>query len=282
MITFPNAKINLGLNILGRRPDSYHELRMIMLPVGLCDALEILPACDGENHFSISGRLPEGKPGENLCEKARDLFNREFPIPPVSIHLYKKIPSGAGLGGGSADAAFTLRMLQQLFHPALPEQQMMSMAAQLGSDCPFFLINEPCLASGRGTELEPVGLDLGGLHLVLVKPEESVSTAWAYGQLSAYRVSESPLESMLRPSAQWKDWLKNDFEEVIFPAHPGFAAIKDKLYQLGAVYASMSGSGSALYGLFPKAVNVPEGFFGAEVVWSGPLNRPYLGARIRR
>ena len=271
MIRFPNAKINLGLNILGKRPDSYHELRMVMLPVGLCDALEIIPSRDSAFHFGTSGLAVEGPPGENLCEQAWHLFNRECPSPPVSMHLYKRIPTGAGLGGGSADAAFTLQMLQQMFCPELSKEKMMHMAAQLGSDCPFFLLNVPCLASGTGTQLRPLELKLSGLYIVIVKPAVSVNTAWAYSQVRSCHETESPELILKRPPVEWRGQLINDFEPLVFAAQPQLAALKESLYALGAVYASMSGSGSALYGIFQQAVSIPDRFFGDAFCWTGPL-----------
>ena len=250
MITFPNAKLNLGLNILRRREDGYHDLESLFIPYeGLRDILEIIPS--DKLGIYIYGIPVDGDAMDNLCVKAWNLLHERYDIPPVEIHLWKGIPSGAGLGGGSADASFTLAMLNEMFLLRLQTGQLAEMAAQLGSDCPFFIYNRPMLASGRGEILTPYrGLDLDGYRLEVIKPDVSISTAEAYRGVRPH-IPEVPLTEVLKsPVGQWKSTLVNDFEASIFPAHPQIEAVKREFYERGAVYASMSGSGSAVFALF--------------------------------
>lgn len=252
MIAFPNAKINLGLNILDRRPDGFHDIESLLFPIKLSDVLEVVPSEPDLASFTATGLdIPsDGKP--NLCQQAFLLLKEKYSIPGVSIHLHKNIPSGSGLGGGSADAAFTLKLLNQLFSVGLTIAELKDLAAKLGSDCPFFIDNQPQLATGRGETLEPFPVNLSGLHLALIKPNIHVSTTEAYAGVTP-ALSEIPLREVLtQPMEKWKDILKNDFEESVFWKFPSLASIKFNLYQAGAVYASMSGSGSAIFGLFPK------------------------------
>lgn len=257
MIVFPNCKINLGLHILRKRPDGYHDIDTIFYPVPVTDALEIIeynePTRSSSLPFSLSGLAIEGDSASNLCMKAYRLLKREFPdLPHIAMHLHKVIPAGGGLGGGSADGSFTLMLLNDLFHLGLSRQQLIEYSSQLGSDCPFFIINKPCLASGRGETLEEIDISLANFKLVLINPGIHVNTGDAFRQLKP-SPAERPLdEIIMMPVDRWKDELKNDFEKVIFKQHREIVDIKDQLYSKGAVYASMSGSGSTVFGIFEK------------------------------
>lgn len=268
MIAFPNAKINLGLNIIRRRPDGFHDIETAMIPLKLSDALEVIIAPDKKTSFTSSGlEIPsDGK--SNLCQRAFEVLEKSFNFQAVHTHLHKIIPAGSGLGGGSADAAFTLKLLNQVHNLGLNPSQLMDFAATLGSDCPFFIENKPMLASGRGELLEPISLSLKGLHLLLVRPDVHVSTAQAYSMVKPRKTEKSIREIILRPVNTWKDDLKNDFEEAVFQKHPQLAEVKQRLYSEGAIYASMSGSGSALFGLF-KNRPYPELFhsFPGSFIW---------------
>src|SRR6267142_3664608 len=266
MVSFPNCKINLGLKVLRKRPDGYHDLSTVFYPLPIKDVLEIihLPANAASPNAAPSTRtftsyglpIPGGSAG-NLCEKAWQLLKADFPtLPDVYIHLYKNIPIGAGLGGGSADGAFTLLALDKQFHLDLDTARLLHYATQLGSDCPFFILNTPCLGSGRGEQLEPMPLDLGAYRFVLVDPGVHISTAQAFA-LCTPREGGAPLQDIIRqPIDTWKDTLVNDFEAPVFRLHPELREIKDTLYAQGALYASLTGSGSSLYGIFEKA-NTP-------------------------
>jgi 4-diphosphocytidyl-2-C-methyl-D-erythritol kinase len=250
MIVFPNAKINLGLNITERRPDGYHNLETIFYPLMIRDALEIIES--NELTFQSSGIHIPGDHQTNLCLKAYHLVKQKFDLPPVAIHLHKHIPIGAGLGGGSADAAFMIKLLNQQFQLGLTAEQMMDYARQLGADCAFFVSNKPVYAFGKGDRFEPVDLDLSGYHLVLVMPLVHVSTAEAYGGIRP-KSTEVPLKELIQlPLAEWKNHIKNDFEEHIFNAYPIITDVKNYLYTTGALYASMSGSGASVFGIFKQ------------------------------
>ncbi len=251
MIEFPNAKINLGLNILNKRSDGFHNIQTVLLPIGLCDALEIIPATQ-ENiiHFSNSG-LPvplDGKP--NLCIRAFELLQKEFGLPGINIHLHKKIPTGSGLGGGSSNAAFTLKMVNKTFALNINNIILMQMAASLGSDCPFFIENKPMLANGRGEILEPIEIPLTGMNLVLIKADIHIGTAEAYANVKPAFPKKSIAQILEQPIDTWKHELKNDFETNVFERFPLLKKIKENLYSQGAEYAAMTGSGSAIFGLF--------------------------------
>ncbi|HXB06101.1 MAG TPA: 4-(cytidine 5'-diphospho)-2-C-methyl-D-erythritol kinase [Puia sp.] len=263
MVSFPNCKINLGLKILRKRPDGYHDLSTIFYPLPLHDVLEILHA--PENSFTAYGipipsngnANPTPIPGAangNLCEQAWLLLKADFPaLPNVQLHLYKNIPIGAGLGGGSADGAFTLLALNKQFHLGLDTPALIDYAAQLGSDCPFFILNIPSLGGGRGEQLEPIPLDLSAYRFILVNPGIHISTAQAFG-LCTPRETGMPLRDIIRqPMATWSGSLVNDFEEPVFRLHPRLREIKETLYAHGAVYASLTGSGSSFYGIFERA-----------------------------
>ena len=246
MILYPNAKINLGLHVVRKRSDGYHDIETLFYPVtDLCDVLEIVHADRFEMHVYNAEVA-----GENLCEKAWRLLARHCDIPPVAIHLYKKIPMGAGLGGGSADAAFTLVGLNQLFELGLPQEELAGLAAQLGSDCAFFVYNRPMLARGRGEILSPVDFSLGG-HPVRIFPQPVfVSTKEAYAGITP-REPERSIESVLKlPVERWDGLLVNDFETTVFAKHPELQVAKQALYDDGALYAAMSGSGSALFAIY--------------------------------
>ncbi len=248
MIAFPNAKINIGLNILNKRPDGYHDIESCLYPVPFTDVLEIVPA--QQFSFTNTGLKVDQDRGDNLCIKAYQLIRASHDISEVSIHLHKVIPMGAGLGGGSSDAAFTLKMLNDLFGLDITNEQLKAFAAELGSDCPFFIDNLPALATGTGTDLSPITLDLKGKFLVLVFPGVSIGTAEAYAHVKPAKPSVELKEVLKFPIADWKDQVKNDFEASIFHNHPDLQKLKDLLYQEGAIYAAMSGSGSTLFGLF--------------------------------
>lgn len=251
MIQFPNCKINLGLSILAKRADGYHELETIFYPIALNDALEILPA----NTLSLTqtGITVPGDPEQNLCLKAFRLLKKDFPqLPPVKMHLHKNIPMGAGLGGGSSDGSATLILLNKQFSLGMNDSQLIDYASQLGSDCPFFIYNKACHAKGRGEILTPIALDLSAFQMLLVHPGKHISTAWAFQQLTPHTKKESIQSIIEKPMEDWKKHLINDFEVPVFKAEPTLFKIKEQLYKLGAHYASMSGSGSTLFGIFPK------------------------------
>lgn len=272
MITFPNAKINLGLNIISKRPDNYHNLETIFYPVDLQDALEVVDAQDETGcNLHISGLKIDGDPQKNLVVKAYNFLKERFPLPPVDVYLHKVIPFGAGLGGGSSDAAFMLRLLRDKYTLPLTDNELMIIASRLGADCPFFLLNKPVLAGGIGNEFSPVRLSLKDYFLVLVKPDILVSTAEAYSLVKPVRPEISLSDIIEKPVEEWKKLMVNDFEQSVFSRYPEIEAIKNVLYESGAVYASMSGSGSSVYGLFTKSVDLSEKFSGC-FLWQGKCN----------
>ena len=263
MLILPNAKINIGLKITGKRPDGFHSLETVFYPLyGLMDALEFIPS--SELSFHTSGFFVEGVKDDNLVIKAYRLLARNYSLPPLAIHLHKAIPTGAGLGGGSADASFMLRALDSYFRLQIPTVQLMQLSSELGSDCPFFITNQPALATGCGEILEPILTDLSGYSILVVKPPFGVSTQEAYaGVVPALPVEN--LKSLLQlPVNKWKDKITNDFEPTVFRNYPELAVIKQKLYDAGAVYASLSGSGSAMYGIFkeiPLHIEFPLNYY---------------------
>jgi len=264
LIVFPNCKINLGLQVLQKRPDGFHDIATVFYPVPLKDALEIVPT---ENIQQLSfynyGLTVHGDPADNLCMKAWRLLKKDFPgLPFVQIHLLKNIPMGAGLGGGSADGAFMLKLLNDKFHLGLREEQLLYYALQLGSDCPFFVVNKPCYATGRGELMETIAIDLSGYQLVLVNPGIHVHTGQAFTRLdmnNALAKTGFVKEAVMQPVTTWKQQLFNDFEGPVFEQYPEIKSVKENLYKLGAVYASMSGSGSVVFGLFNTAINLTSG-----------------------
>lgn len=252
MIVFPNIKINLGLSITEKRPDGYHNLETVFYPVALEDALEIRTLTEAEKKITLHqyGMEIAGNPEDNLVVKAYSLLDKEFHLPPVEIHLYKHIPSGAGLGGGSSDAAFMLKLLNGHFHLNLSEEQLEVYAATLGADCAFFIKNKPIFAEGIGNIFSPIELSLSGYQIMIVKPDVFVSTREAFSNIHPHRPEHPVKEIIKRPVHEWKETLINDFEASVFPQHPVIGEIKQELYNQGAIYASMSGSGSSVFGLF--------------------------------
>jgi 4-diphosphocytidyl-2-C-methyl-D-erythritol kinase len=259
MVQFPNAKINLGLSVTERRSDGYHNLETVFYPVPLCDVLEVIR---GETFsFRVSGWALDGPEEENLVVRAWRLLQVRFGLPPVTVRLHKVIPSGAGLGGGSSDAAFMLKMVNDLFSLALSEAELEAEAGKLGADCPFFIRNTPSFATGTGNILSPAEVDLAGFHLVLVKPPLHVHTGKAYQAITPRQPAVSVQKVVQQPVDSWKGTLTNDFEEPVFNMFPMIREIKEELYRRGAVYASMSGSGSAVFGLFRESPgDLPEAF----------------------
>jgi len=256
MINFPNAKINIGLNITERRPDDYHNLETIFYPVNIKDALEVIEA--PELSFESSGLDIPGRGEDNLCIKGYHLLKKDFDIPPVKIHLHKNIPIGAGLGGGSADAAFFIRLMNDKFSLDLTIDQQLNYARKLGADCAFFIENKPVFAFEKGDEFETIKLDLSGYSIVLVMPDVHISTSEAYSGVKPAMVKQSLLELILEPISQWKSHIKNDFEANIFKNHVEIRGVKAALYQAGAIYASMSGSGASVFGIFNKTPDLGE------------------------
>lgn len=279
MICFPNAKINLGLHIVSRRPDGYHNLETVFYPIGLKDALEIIPmgaetisAATEEYRFFQTGIHIRGIADDNLAVKALKLLRDGKEIPPIDIHLLKKIPSGAGLGGGSSDAAFMLKLLNDTFSLDCSDDELMHAAAQLGADCPFFIKNKPAFATGTGNELEEINLDLSNYFFVLVKPDISVPTKEAYSMITPGKPENSLGEIVRQPVSLWKEWMKNDFETPVFRKHPEIRDIKHQLYDLGAVYASMSGSGSSVFGFFTEEPDLNDSF-PHHFIWTNKNNK---------
>lgn len=260
MIVFPNIKINLGLSITEKRPDGYHNLETVFYPVALEDALEIRTLPEAEKKITLHqyGMEIAGNPEDNLVAKAYSLLDKEFHLPPVEIHLYKHIPSGAGLGGGSSDAAFMLKLLNEQFHLNLSEERLEIYAATLGADCAFFIKNKPVYAEGIGNIFSPIELSLRGYQIMIVKPDVFVSTREAFANIHPHHPEHPVKEVIRRPVAEWKDTLINDFEASVFPQHPVIGEIKQELYNQGAIYASMSGSGSSVFGLFAPESSLPE------------------------
>lgn len=266
MLVFPNCKINIGLNIVGKRSDGYHNLETIFYPITkLYDGLEVLAqktTSDQAVNLQLSGLPVSGTSESNLCVKAYQLLKKDFPeLPAIDVCLHKAIPMGAGLGGGSADGAFMLKLLNEQFHLKLLQSQLLDYALQLGSDCPFFIINKPCFAEGRGEMLQEVALNLAAYSIVLIYPDVHVSTAAAFSGVKPAPKSDDLQELVLQPIETWKEIIVNDFETSVFAIHPILAQIKNKLYQQGAVYASMSGSGSTVYGIFPSTALPTEKLF---------------------
>jgi len=262
MINFPNAKINLGLSITSKRKDGYHDLITCMVPVPLFDALEIIPS--KKTSFRTTGLNISGNEKDNLVLKALKLLRKDFnALPDIDIHLHKNIPMGAGLGGGSADAAFALVTMNKLFDLYLEDWMLEDYAAELGSDCAFFIENTPKIATGRGEILEPVNIDLKGDYIVLIKPDIHISTQQAYSGVKPCEPTGNLVE-ILQDKARWRNELINDFERSIFPQYAELPEIKQKLYDMGAYYAAMSGSGSTVFGLFsqaPSESNWPSSYF---------------------
>ena len=277
MISFPNCKINLGLNIIQKRADGYHDLETVFYPLLLTDILEIIQnntdcslsdihSSELNLAFTSSGLPIEGNENNNLCIKAYNLLKSDYPsLPAIQMHLHKCIPMGAGLGGGSADGAFTLRLLNNKFSLHLSSKQLINYALQLGSDCPFFIVNEPCFGTARGEQLEKIPVDLSAYAFFIVNPNIHISTGWAFSNIVHHMPPKSIRAIIQQPITTWKDELKNDFEVAVMAHYPQIKEIKEQLYSAGAVYASMSGSGSTLFGIFEKThlpnLTFPENYF---------------------
>jgi 4-diphosphocytidyl-2-C-methyl-D-erythritol kinase len=269
MIVFPNAKINIGLSITHKRPDGFHNIETIFYPVPLTDALEIIPGSKKTEFKSYGIEIP-GNPDNNLCLKAYQTLNKAFNLPPVKIILQKNIPMGAGLGGGSSDGAFMLILLNKLFNLGLDSQTLEQYAETLGSDCAFFIRNTPCIGLEKGNVLENIPLNLEGYYIVLVKPSVHIGTAEAYAGVTPKKPKISLKKITEFPINEWKGLVKNDFEESIFSRHPEIKEIKDKLYKNGALYASMTGSGAAVFGLFEEEIPV-QSLFKGNFTWGNRL-----------
>jgi 4-diphosphocytidyl-2-C-methyl-D-erythritol kinase len=268
MLTFPNAKINIGLYITEKRPDGFHNLESCFYPVGLVDVLEILPA--QKLSFKSTGIEIPGNPETNLCLKAYHLVSQDFKLPPVMIHLHKIVPIGAGLGGGSADCAFTIKTLNELFELNMSVETMENYARKLGSDCAFFIQNKPKFCFGKGDEFEDIEVNLRDKFIVLVNPYIHISTAEAYSGVKPQKANVDLKIILQTPVNQWVDVVKNDFENHLLPKYPAIENIKNSLYTYGAEYASMTGSGSTVFGIFNQEIDLQEGFANYSV-WQGRL-----------
>lgn len=269
MIVFPNAKINLGLNVVRRREDGYHDIETVMVATGWTDVLEIVPGKGEGARLTVTGRSVDCPPEKNLVMKAVRGFERATGLRcDVDIYLRKVIPDGAGLGGGSADAAFTLKVLNEMHGSPLDDEGLATTAATIGADCPFFIYNRPMLCTGTGVEMQPIAVDLRGLTCVIVKPGCSVPTAVAYSRVTPHAPAHDLRETIAAGVSEWRGRLVNDFEPSVTVVLGEVAEIKERLKALGAVYASMSGSGSAVYGLFDRdilAESVREKFAGCDI-----------------
>ncbi|MBR1388494.1 MAG: 4-(cytidine 5'-diphospho)-2-C-methyl-D-erythritol kinase [Prevotella sp.] len=262
MITFPIAKINLGLNVVEKRPDGYHNLQTVFYPVNIQDALEVFEMapdfpsptdCD----LKVTNIHIEGDEQKNLVVRAYQLLKHDFPeLPRVHAHLYKGIPTQAGMGGGSSDCGYMITLLNSAFRLGLTEQQMVSYAARLGADCPFFISSRPAYAEGIGELLQPISLDLSGWHIAIVRPAIPVPTREAFSLIKPQYPARNCRDIVMQPVETWRHELTNDFEQSVFALHPEIGAIKDQLYEMGAVYAAMSGSGSSVFGLFREPVGL--------------------------
>jgi len=257
MIVYPHAKINIGLHIVEKRGDGFHNIQTLLYPVALCDILEIRPS--EQIRLFLYGLPIEGDLQDNLCLKAWQILREDYPVPPAQFHLYKRIPCGAGLGGGSSDGAYALKLLNNYFSLGLSDEQLVLYAARLGSDCPSFIPKGPSLAFGRGEQITPYPIDLSGFRILLCAPPLFISTAHAYTQTTPKPPARPLRENLSLPVSQWKDVLVNDFEQALFPIYPVLQQYKEALYASGAVYASLSGSGSALYGLYDSEEAYKEG-----------------------
>ncbi len=265
MIAFPNAKINIGLNITSKRADGYHNLSSCFLPIDWKDALEVVPSELFE--FTSSGLDIPGDSNGNLCVKAYELLKNKHDIPPVKMHLHKVIPMGAGLGGGSADGAFALKLLNDLFEIGLTKGELETYAKTLGADCPFFIDNKPKLVTGIGEVMEDVTVDLSGYELVVVFPGIHVSTKTAFSGITPREPNYDLRATLQEPPKNWQGTVVNDFEETVFAAHPEIQQIKGQLLEQGAHFASMTGTGSAVFGVFGKGAGNTRSSFANLKVW---------------
>ncbi|MDC1106899.1 4-(cytidine 5'-diphospho)-2-C-methyl-D-erythritol kinase [Prolixibacteraceae bacterium] len=250
MLYFPNAKINIGLNVVSKRDDGFHNLSTLFYPLQLCDGLEIVENGLDHTRFTQSGLIIEGNLTDNLVYRAYQLINERYDIPHIDIHLHKKVPFGAGLGGGSADASFMLKALNEMFELSICTQELIDLSLTLGSDCPFFILNRPSLAKGKGEVLALSELSLSGYRLVLINPNIMVSTPEAFRYVTPHDPEISLNDAIKLPVKEWKQKVKNDFEKSVFSQYPAIQELKEMLYAEGAEYVSMSGSGSSVFGLF--------------------------------
>lgn len=270
MICFPNAKVNLGLNIVSKRPDGYHNLETFFYPIAIKDALEVIVKEEQpEDTFFEAGIKIDSSPDNNLVMKALRLMREYYTFPPVEVHLLKKIPFGAGLGGGSADASFMLKLLNNVFDLKATDNELAALAVWLGADCPFFIYNRPVFATGIGEIFEDVDLSLKDYWFVLVKPDIHVSTKDAFSLISPTMPEQSLKDIVALPVTEWKSLMMNDFEKSVFAQYPAISSIKDQLYDLGAVYASMSGSGSSVFGIFKEEPQNLQTLFAGCFTWQG-------------
>jgi 4-diphosphocytidyl-2-C-methyl-D-erythritol kinase len=272
MILYPNAKINLGLNVVEKRQDGFHNIETVFYPVGWQDILEVLPDETKESGvtFTSSGIAIPGAVEENLCVRAYNLISKDYPMPAVKIHLHKVIPIGAGLGGGSSDAAFFIKAINEIFDLNLAWGELHHYAKQLGADCSFFITNKPIFAEGKGDQLESTNVSLNGYFIAIVFPGIHVNTTDAYTNVVPHKPEISLEELIVSPVVKWKELIKNDFEKNIFEKFPAISVVKNKMYELGAVYSGMSGSGSAVYGIFEKETSFADEFKG-NLLWEGKL-----------
>ncbi len=252
MVDFPNAKINLGLNVIGKRPDGYHDIETVFYPIILRDALEIIPSPDGRFSFHATGLMIPGSDRDNLSVKAYRLLQNDFSLPEIHMHLHKVIPTGAGLGGGSSDGAFTIKLINTVFDLGLSMMQKQNYARKLGSDCAFFIENRPLFGYKKGDRFNPVLLNLSGYHIAVIVPDIPISTVEAYAMVTPGIPEISVTEIIKEPLEMWKQLLVNDFEPLVFSRYPFIREIRDQLYDCGAVFSGMSGSGSAIYGIFKE------------------------------
>lgn len=271
MIFFPNAKINLGLNVVGKRRDGYHNIESIFLPVNFTDALEVIPLKDINSSYNWqnSGLIVDTPSENNICIKALNLLKEEgYKIPPTNIQLHKNIPFGAGLGGGSSDGAFMLKLLNEYFELGISNLKLKTFALQLGADCSFFIDNTPSFVTGIGDKIKPIKVDLKNYTIVIIVPNIHVSTPLAYNNITPHKPEHSLLESIEKPTKLWKDLIFNDFEKPVFVLFPEIKSIKDYMYKNGAIYASMSGSGSAVFGIFEQNPNI---VYANSKIWVGNI-----------
>ncbi len=274
MICFPNAKINLGLNIVSKRNDGYHNLETIFYPIPIKDALEIIVKKEQDTDtFIESGIKVDSSPESNLVMKALKLMRENYDFPLVEVHLLKKIPFGAGLGGGSSDASFMLKLINDTFELGATKEELALLAVKLGADCPFFIYNHPMFASGIGEIFEPVDFSLKGYSFVLIKPDIHVSTKDAFSLIKPTLPNISLKEIIKKPVQEWKGLMINDFEKSVFEKYPAIDEIKNKLYNNGALYASMSGSGSSIFGIFDKPYRVDNSQYQECFIWEGALDK---------
>lgn len=263
MLDFPNAKINIGLNVLQKRKDGFHDIETLFYPIELKDILECVPGEESQDEklvFTTTGGGLDNDEAENLCITAWNIMNELHALPKTKMHLHKLIPVGAGLGGGSSDASYTIQVLNRLYNLNMSEKEKMELAAQIGSDCTFFIYNKPALAMGRGEVLKTVNTNLSSHYLVLVHPGIHISTSLAYSEITPKKPEIRLEDAIEKPITDWKDIIHNDFEQSVLTKYPKIGKIKEELYKYGALYASMTGSGSAVYGIFNRHVKLKNRF----------------------